>query len=167
MVIIDGNNLLHAMHAHAPIPNVGRETLLRVIEKWARRAGHSVSLVFDGPTPPGNLAKQMSSKLVEVTFSAPKTADDVIVDRIHRSAKPDQLRVVTGDGAIAHEARARKCQHVGVVEFIRELFPEKPSGELEAAKPAEKPLSALESDVREWEERLDDEFGRLDEMDYR
>ena len=32
-VIIDGNNLLHAMHEHAPIPHVGRETLVKIIER--------------------------------------------------------------------------------------------------------------------------------------
>jgi len=35
-ILIDGNNLLHAMHQRAPIPQVGRETMVRVIERWAR-----------------------------------------------------------------------------------------------------------------------------------
>ena len=35
-VVIDGNNLLYAMREHAPIPNVGRETMVRIIERWAK-----------------------------------------------------------------------------------------------------------------------------------
>ena len=35
-VIIDGNNLLFAMYEHAPVPNIGRETLVRTVERWAR-----------------------------------------------------------------------------------------------------------------------------------
>ena len=46
-VVIDGNNLLHAMHAHAPLPAIGRETLVRIIERWAERVGGEVVVVED------------------------------------------------------------------------------------------------------------------------
>ncbi len=89
-VIIDGNNMLYAMHAHAPIPSVGRETMVKVIERWARRGTDEVTLVFDGPEPIGGLSRQMASSRITVRFSAPKSADDIIVALIHRARDPGQ-----------------------------------------------------------------------------
>ena len=121
-LIIDGNNLLHAMHAHAPIPNVGRETLVRLIERWAKPRRERVTLVFDGPVPRGGFATQMRSKRMAVQFSAPLTADDVIVELIKTAAHPAMIRVVTGDNAIRLEASYRRCTCTGDAEFVRELF---------------------------------------------
>ncbi len=121
-LIIDGNNLLHAMHAHAPIPNVGRETLVRLIERWATPRSERVTLVFDGPVPRGGLARQMRSKRMAVRFSAPLTADDVIVELVKTAVYPTALRIVTGDNAIRLEASYRRCVCTGDAEFVRELF---------------------------------------------
>lgn len=121
-VIIDGNNLLHAMHAHAPIPNVGRETLVKVVERWARTGDDQVTLVFDGPVPRQGLAAQMSSPRMAVRFSAPQTADDVIVAEIHQAAKPSHIRIVSSDTAIRREARHRRCRHTDAATFVAELF---------------------------------------------
>ena len=112
-VIIDGNNLLHAMHAHAPLPAIGRETLVKVIERWAGAREDLVTLVFDGPVPRGGLARQMSSGRIAVRFAAPATADDVIVEMIHHASQPTALVVVTGDTAIRHEARLGACRTFG------------------------------------------------------
>lgn len=121
-VLIDGNNLLHAMHEHAPIPNVGRETLVKIIERWARCMDHEVTIVFDGPPPPEGLAGQMASGRVAVRFSAPHTADDIIVAEIHGAARPTDLRIVTSDKAIRREARHRRSQDTASASFVREVF---------------------------------------------
>lgn len=121
-VIIDGNNLLHAMHAHAPIPTVGRETMVKVIERWARRGHDDVTLIFDGPVPPEGLARQMTSSRITVRFSAPQSADDLIVAQIARAEAPTRLRVVTSDTAIRREARYRRCRHTDSASFVAELF---------------------------------------------
>src|SRR3990170_1885636 len=108
-VIIDGNNLLHAMREHAPITAVGRETMVRLIERWSRGSGSSVTLVFDGPPPRGGFNKQLSPDGLTVRFSAPATADDLIVAAIGDEKNPTRLRVVTSDTAIRHTAGYRKC----------------------------------------------------------
>ena len=140
-LIIDGNNLLFAMYEHAPMPHVGRETLVRVIERWAAEGIKEVTLVFDGPDPRGSLGEQMRSPRLDVRFSAPHTADDIIITMIHETKDPGRIRVVTGDKAIRAEAVSHRCGHVTAIAFVAELFPPKersgspPATSPEALKP--------------------------------
>ena len=158
-VVIDGNNLLYAMHAHAPVAAVGRETMVKIIERWAKRHGDDVTLVFDGPKPKGGLLKQMSSPRIDVRFAAPVSADDIIIDMVKRAAHPDAVCVVTDDTAIRYEAKHRRCRHTDNVSFIRELFAdEKPSaGPSRTATTEEKPRSQTPEDVEHWLDVFDDE----------
>lgn len=149
-VVIDGNNLLYAMRAHAPIPSVGRETMVRVVERWARQGNDDVTLVFDGAPPTGGLSKQMSSSRINVRFSAPRTADDVIVGIIQQAPLPVEVRVVTGDTAIQREARLRKCQSTDAVGFVCELFPSDNEPQRSGPTPSEKPHEVTDDEAREW-----------------
>lgn len=160
-VIIDGNNLLHAMHDHAPIPHVARETMVKIIERWARTHDDVVTLVFDGPTPRGGLAKQMASDRMDVQFSAPVTADDVIVRLIHDARHPDTLRIVSSDTAIRHEARRRRCRDTTVLSFIEELFPPTRKQKPATVAPPEKPKHVAPEEALDWL----DTFGLSDDDD--
>lgn len=122
-LIIDGNNVLHAMRVHAPIREVGRESMLRIIERWAAKSDDVITIVFDGPMPQCGLARQMQSPRIHVLFSGTRTADDLIVEMIAASSDPGRVRVVTADGAIIHEARAARCVDITPRDFIAELFP--------------------------------------------
>ena len=154
-IIIDGNNLLYAMHAHAPMPSVGRETMVKLIERWARKGSDDVTLVFDGPTPPGGLGQQFSSSRITVRFSAPKTADDIIVALIHRAKDPGSIRAVSSDTAIRHEAHLRRCATTDSVAFVAELFGKAPLPQAAAASPEEKPVTESPEETQRWL----DEFG--------
>ena len=160
-IVIDGNNLLHAMHAHAPIPLVGRETMVKVIERWAREGEAEVTLIFDGAPPRGGLSKQMSSTRIMVCFSSPASADDTIIKIVHQTKDPASLRVVTNDKAISYEARRRRCRHTSPVDFIAELFP--PQGETRGhPAAAEKPERVEPQEAQELLDLLD---GGGDETD--
>lgn len=164
-IIIDGNNLLYAMHEHAPMPHVGRETMVQVIDRWARSHDDKVTLVFDGPIPRGGLAQQMSSSRITVRFSGKETADDVIVRIVKNAKYPNELRVVSGDGAIRHEARYRKAESVDSAAFVAELFPSAPRG---IAKPTpaasdEKPGAMSKKDVDAWLQAFDIDAGPPEE----
>jgi len=167
-VIIDGNNLLYAMHAHAPLPHVGRETLVRVIDRWARRGSDKVTLVFDGPPPRGGLSKQMTSSRVSVSFSGSATADDVIVGMVKRARHPADLRVVTSDKAVAHEARHHRSRHTSAVGFVAEMFPSKTDPPTPATPPQEKPRPPDAAQTQEWIDLFDVEndpsLNGLDDM---
>ncbi len=149
-IIIDGNNLLHAMHAHAPIPLVARETMVKVIERWARLGSEEVTLVFDGPVPRGGMSKQMASSRIAVRFSAPKSADDILVDIIDRSRDPGTMRVVSSDTAIRHAARARRCVDTDSVTFVHEIFAKPDDRRKIADKPGEKPGKLSKTETDEW-----------------
>lgn len=148
-LVIDGNNLLFAMHANAPMPNVGRETLLRIIERFAIGLGETITVVFDGGRPSAGLGAQFRSPHVDVQFSAPLTADDVIVEIIHRSTDPGQLRIVTADGAIVHEARSRRCAVITPIDFIHELFKQPETKSTSNAEQHEKPVKPDLSEIEE------------------
>jgi len=149
-IIIDGNNLLFAMHEHAPIPNVGRETMLRIIEQFAKQTGENVTVIFDGPRPLSGLGEQFRSPSVVVQFSAPQTADDVIVAMIHGSQNSGSLQVVTADRAIAHEARHRRCFVVAPKDFIDQVFARPDSrNEPPATQSREKPTTASKDEAEE------------------
>ena len=149
-VIIDGNNLLHAMHAHAPLPAVGRETLVKLVERWAKRGDSEVTLVFDGATPREGLARQMTSKRIVVCFSAPQTADDVIVAMVYRAKAPGTVRVISSDTAIRREATHRRCRHTDAVTFISELFPPEGRPTTTPTTTDEKPEKPSDQQTREW-----------------
>lgn len=149
-VIIDGNNLLHAMHAEAPLPTIGRETLVKLVERWARRGDDEVTLVFDGAIPREGLARQMASTRIAVRYSAPQTADDVIVAMVHGAKAPGTVRVVTSDTAIRREARHRRCRHTDAVTFIAELLPPEPRPTTTPTTTDEKPQPPSDQQAREW-----------------
>jgi predicted RNA-binding protein with PIN domain len=160
-VIIDGNNVLYAMHEHAPMPAVGRETLVRVIEKWAQNHTDKVTLVFDGSVPQGGMARQMDSTRIIVKFSAPLSADDVIVKAIHKTGKPAAIRIISSDTAILKEASYRKCRWTDSASFVGEIFAkgeERPTAP--EAPPPEKPQHVSEEESEEWLRTFD-----LDEED--
>jgi predicted RNA-binding protein with PIN domain len=150
-IIIDGNNLLFAMHEHAPIPAVGRETLVRVIEQWAEKGDDKVTLVFDGPVPDTGMARQMDSPRIIVKFSAPLTADDVIIKMVRETKDPGNTRIVSSDTAIATEAKYRRCAWSDSPAFVQELFAEPgPPADTSAAATPEKPQAPSPEETNEW-----------------
>lgn len=166
-IIIDGNNLLHAMHACAPIPNVGRETLLRIIERWAQDSVEDVTLIFDGATPRGGMSRQLASRCVDVRFSAPLTADDVIVRMVGERTPGREVRVVSSDTAVRHEAKRCGCQCVDSPAFVGELFAEPVPPDTRPPTENEKPSDVTPAQRTEWLEAfgLDDEDDPLDDFD--
>ena len=160
-VIIDGNNLLYSMHEHAPIPHIGRESMVKLIRDWASQVPHTVTLVFDGPTPRGGMAKQMQPAGIRVLFSAPETADDIIVRMVREAPHPGQLHVVSSDTAIRYEARLRRCKHSDTVNFIATLFPSPANQHDTPTERPEKPDIVSPEEAREWL----DVFGNRDNED--
>jgi predicted RNA-binding protein with PIN domain len=149
-VIIDGNNLLYAMHAHAPVPSVGRETLVKVVERWARGGDDDVTLVFDGPAPRGGLGKQMSSSRIRVSFAAPRRADDVIDGLISSAKHPDRIRVISNDGGVRRAARRRRSRETKADQFVAELFATKTRREVATRPPALDKPAVEPDDADDW-----------------
>ncbi len=138
------------MHAHAPVPAVGRETLVKIIERWAIKGSEDVVLVFDGPVPRGGLAQQMSSRRIQVRFSEKQSADDVIVELIHAAKEAGHVRVVSSDRAIQTEAGYRRCAWNDSRTFVSELFDEDRDEPTPPPAPAEKPDADDPAQTHDW-----------------
>jgi hypothetical protein len=159
--VIDGNNLLHTMRAHAPIPLVGRETMIQLIDRWARRGEDEVIVVLDGPPPAGPLARQMTPNRIGVRFSSPRSADDLIVELIQAASDPRRLYVISADSAILYEAHVRGCPTTKPLDFLSMLFPAppkrmRPEGPAphDSCDDAEKPKQVSDGEAKELERRL-------------
>ncbi|MGV0836358.1 NYN domain-containing protein [Mycolicibacterium thermoresistibile] len=74
--------------------------LVERLERWAGAGGHQVTVVFEHPMP-------IRSAVLTIAYpprAAANSADDEIVRLIH-AADPDDLVVVTSDGALAERVR--------------------------------------------------------------
>jgi len=154
--LIDGNNVLHTAPTDGPMRSIGRDVLCRMVAQWARdRAVADVTIVFDGPTPRGDLARQIEQPNLTVRFSESRTADAVIEDLIARAKAPGRLTIVTTDRAIQHTARYRRCKCIDAGPFLIELCSVPQPTEPHAPAPPEKPNEPSRGETQEWL----DEFG--------
>ncbi len=162
LIIIDGNNMLYAMHEHAPVPAVGRAVMIKAIAGWAKRTNSSATIVFDGREPPGGLSREEPAKHIRIEFASPETADDIIIRMIRKLKHPGATRVISTDNAIRYEARRNKCSWNTSAEFVEEIFsPPPPKDTLPAPHTAEdQNIEKQRIDTEEWLE-----FFGLDEKE--
>jgi len=148
--LIDGNNLLHAVRSHGPAGAIGRETLCRLLGRWAGAHLLSVTVIFDGPAPRGDLARQMQVPGLEVHFSGPRSADTVIEEEVGQASAPGSITVVTTDRAIQHAARYRRARCIDSEAFIAQLYASPDDTPTETAGSPEKPADISAAETRQW-----------------
>lgn len=108
-------------------------------------------VVFDGAAPTRGLKRQLAPEGLDVRFSAPRTADDLIVELIHAATSPDQLLIVTDDKAILYEARLRGCASASSKGFTETLFASAGRSPTSTPlPPAEKPTDVSPEDQAYW-----------------
>jgi predicted RNA-binding protein with PIN domain len=112
--LIDGSNVLGAMRADRHSDDAKRG-LVKLLAGFARTKRTRVTCIFDGPEPP-SFARHLGS--VSVVFSAPRTADEIIVARAEGGRG---WSVVTSDQALAARIRGRHVSVVGSHAFLREM----------------------------------------------
>ena len=117
-VIIDGNNLLYAARAVTDSgPLVGRSMLCDAVGEWARRRGERVHVVFDGPAPAPDLAKQIGNAEIQVSYSGGISADAAMIEILETDSAARRLLVVSSDHEIARAARRRRARSIRSEEF--------------------------------------------------
>jgi len=122
-VIVDGYNLLHAWQAVPDSPEgLGRSMLCRLLGDWSERIATPVTVVFDGATPPPELAAQLGDPRVCVIYSAPQIADAVINELVKQDSAPRRLEVVSSDRDIQQSARRRNAQVIESDPFARRVM---------------------------------------------
>jgi predicted RNA-binding protein with PIN domain len=147
--LIDGNNLMHAL------AEASQGRLCDMLEVLARR-GEQVCVVFDGAPPEAPLPTPGGEQRVEVVFASPRTADDVIADRIAASSAPRRLTVVSTDRQLRKCGRRRRCKVVTSAAFARLLLREiSTPRESQPAEPPEKRLGLTKEQTRAWLREFD------------
>jgi hypothetical protein len=101
-VLIDGNNLLHSL----PSDQRQRSSVRRQALDAVRHEGVKLTVVFDGPPPPGSPELEHLGQ-VSVRYSGRSSADDVIVGLLRASARAADWVVVTDDHVL--RGRVREC----------------------------------------------------------
>jgi hypothetical protein len=117
-VLIDGNNLLHAV-AEAGLA-VERVDLCRLLGELLA-GDEKVHVVFDGHRPDRPEDEQLRRSGVRVTFSRDAEADDVVMSLIARSSAPRRLEVVSTDAEIRQAARRRRCRVTRSDDYAKRL----------------------------------------------
>lgn len=118
-LLIDGNNVIYALLDAGQ--DVGRVGLCRLLSRLAEQ-GETVAVVFDGPPPPGGMSRQIELTGVEVSYSAGRSADEVIFEKIAENSAPRRLTVVSSDREIRKAARRRQCRRQTSAEFAEQLI---------------------------------------------
>ena len=86
---------------------VGRGGLCKMLAELLDEG--TVTTVFDGPPPPGQMARQIEITGVTVHYSSGRPADEVIIEHIQANSAPRRLTVVSTDREIRQAARRRRC----------------------------------------------------------
>jgi predicted RNA-binding protein with PIN domain len=153
--LIDGNNVLYAARSHGPARSMGRDVLCRLLAQWACQRGiENVTVVFDGPVPRGDLARQMQQPGLTVRFSGSNTADAVIEDEVARATAPADITVVTTDRAIQHAVRYRRASCIDSEQFVAQLSAEPATTTAPAPTEPEKPNEVSAEEARKLLEEL-------------
>jgi predicted RNA-binding protein with PIN domain len=112
--LIDGSNVLGALRADLKAVEPKRE-LARVAASFARLRKTKVTCYFDGPEPP-SFARHLGA--ATIVFSGTRSADELIVERVHSGASG---YVVTSDRELGARVGGRRVKVIDAAQFVREL----------------------------------------------
>jgi predicted RNA-binding protein with PIN domain len=142
--LIDGHNLI------PHVPGLGlddpddEQKLIELLRAYLVRVDKKGVVIFDQGLPGG--AGKWSNSVLEVRFAPrPKTADDLIRDRLVKERNPRGLVLVSADRELVGAARQAGATVRHPAEFARQML-EPPKSE----QPKQTGLSAEE--VAAWEE---------------
>ncbi len=119
-LLIDGNNLLYAL---ADVDRqLSRAVMCEMIHLYCQARQDVARVVFDGPEPLPDVAAQIAAHSdVAVTYAAPRSADEILVEQIAADSAPKRLVVVSTDRQIRKAARRRKCQALRSERFAARI----------------------------------------------
>lgn len=145
-IVIDGNNLLHSL----PKTQRTREAVRQTVLDQSRREKISVTVIFDGPPPTGSPETEHLGQ-VTIVYSGPRSADDVIIDRLPTGGAARSWSVVTNDRALSARARDRGASIRTLSQWTGRRGAKAPPG-----KPRPKPRLPS-NEVRRWEQEFTEE----------
>ncbi|MFN0135874.1 MAG: NYN domain-containing protein [Phycisphaerae bacterium] len=155
-VLIDGNNLQHAAFDAQPELPVGRVMMCQILGSWASRSAERITVVFDGPSPEGDLLRQFGDSFVTVRFSGHGvSADSVIAQLVEGDSAPRRLVVVSTDRQVAKAARRRRAKAERSDDFWARVTRDLARPRPESLEPPEKRRGVSDAEsTGEWMRKL-------------
>jgi hypothetical protein len=111
----DGNNLTGQSAEAAEADREPRRAFLQLLSGFARTGGGSFLVFFDGDEN----SRSMPPRGIRVRFSAPESADGLILRKLSESSNPREVIVVTNDRKLASSCRDGGSQTMTWSEFTR------------------------------------------------
>ena len=150
MVIIDGYNLLHAIHkAEEDSESISDVALCRIIGGYLKQIGEAGEIIFDGTGPRDKSGFDNISNL-EVFFAGLGTDTDTIIeDKIKVNTAPKRLTIVSSDRRLRKAAHARKATAVKSDVFWSNLQKQL-SRKKGIREPAAKWQGLTDSETKQW-----------------
>lgn len=141
--LIDGHNLIGQTPGLRLDDPDDEQKLIGLLRTYLARVHKTGTVIFDKGLPGG--AAKWSSATLEVRFApAPKTADQLIAERLQKEKNPRGLTVVSSDREVAFQAKHAGATVIPAADFVRAML-----APPAATSPKEIGLSAAE--VAEWE----------------
>jgi predicted RNA-binding protein with PIN domain len=159
MTIVDGNNLLWALHERFEEREITTEIdLCRVLSRYFTLMAEDAQVVFDGAGP-ARKGDFDSVANIEIIFAGFHTdSDSIIEEKIKANTAPRRLTVVSSDRRLRKAAATRKATAVKSEDFWEQV-----QNELRRRKPRKKEPQAKREGLTEGEtQQWMDLFG-LDE----
>jgi len=151
MTIIDGNNLLWALHDVFDEREITTEVeLCRVLSRYFAQIGECGQIVFDGAGP---LDKSPFNTIdyLEVYFAGlHHDSDSVIEGKIVADASPRQLAIVSSDRRLRKAAGERKATALKSEDFWQQVRRELTRGKPKRREPEEKREGLTEGETDKW-----------------
>ena len=151
MVIIDGTNLLWAIHESSDGHEAGGEVrLCQTLDRYFAQVGDEGEVVFDGAGPSDKSVFD-GVGYVNVVFSGfGSDADTVIEEKVLANTAPRRLTVVSSDRRLRKAAGERKAaalkSELFWAQVLKELSRKKPARK----EPEEKREGLTEGETEQW-----------------
>ena len=151
MTIIDGNNLLWALHEAFGEREITTEIdLCRVLSKYFAQVGEPGQVVFDGAGP-ADKSQFDTVDYVEVYFAGlHRDADGVIEEKITADTSPRRLTVVSSDRRLRKAAGARRAAAIKSEEFWEQVQRELSRRKPKKKEPEEKREGLTDGETDQW-----------------
>lgn len=148
--VVDGNNMLHALglvrsNMKPEAFQAARSRFVADLKRLWTGPGHLLVCLDGHESPAIAMAHrgQVVSRHLETRFSLQQSADDLIIQLVNETARPERLTVVSGDNDITREAKRRGCPVAACVDWFSWL--QNPAGAPRSAPtptiPDEKPAA--------------------------
>ncbi len=150
MIVIDGHNLLWAVHALADSPHVSDEVdLCRIISRYLRLVGERGEIVFDG-TGPSDKRVFDSISALDVLFAGLGTdADTVIEDKVRASSASREMTVISSDRQLRRAVQSQRATAMKADEFWKVVLKELSQKHVDQ-EPSAKQQGLSESETDQW-----------------